>query len=433
MRALREAVARCRADGVAISAWTFRVTDSRGTSLGIKDRQAGNAHYPLQTSDTRGAGYRIVWEDGLVSRGHLEREQLAAGADEAFRAARGAAHDDPDAAWVLGPADFPEVELHDPATARAATGEPGVAASRLSWIRRRIEQHGFGTWSGSFTATEARSRVLTSAGLDIGAEGTVSNWHIVVNGEIGDGFSARRPEPQERFEARLESLFRTAKQLEREADPMPGGVHPVLLHPRVVEAYVLETLLHNLGGASVFHGEGRFRREQFGSSRPVLREDLTLRIDPLRPMRRGSYRFTNDGLPASPCAFIEDGCLVRPVLDLKYARRLGLPPTPLPLALDTLFLEGPAPLTPDEAMGRAGDGALVLNVLGVHTQDRSSGDFSLAVPQALRFRNGRVTGRIRATLSGNLFDLLTDGELRFVRFEEDHTPGLLVGCRIDPK
>ena len=52
--------------------------------------------------------------------------------------------------------------------------------------------------------------------------------------------------------------------------------------------------------------------------------------------------------------------------------------------------------------------ALILSVLGVHTQDFASGDFSLSAPQALALDGGGYGGRLRCTISGNLFDLLTD-------------------------
>lgn len=433
METLRAAVERCRAGGVGIAAWSFCVADSRRMSLGVKDGQAGNAHHPPHIADSCGAGYRLVWEDGLVSRGRLERAQLESRTDEALQVARSAAYEDPDAAWVLGPAEFPEVEMHDAATARAAGGRVGAIAARLAWIRGRIGELGFRTWSGSFSAVETKTNVFTSAGLEARSLSSSCAWHVSVNGEIGNGFSARKPETEQAFRDRLERLFETARRLEREAEPMKGGPHPVLLHPRVVEAYVLETLLHNLAGPTVFHGEGRFRREQFGAPEPALREDLTLRLDPLCPMKSGSYRFTTDGLPASRCTFIEKGRLARPLLDLKYSRRLGLPPTPPPLAMDTLFLEGPAPLELEQALERAGGGALVLSVMGIHTQDSGSGDFSLAAPQVLRIDGGRLRGRLRATISGNLFDLLADPGLELVRFEGEHTPGLLVSCRLDPK
>jgi PmbA protein len=431
--ALLDAIRRGPRSGPAVRDWSVCFAGSSRLSLGIKDRQAGGAHTPLRLAQSGGARYLLVWEDGKVSRGYMERRQLEDEPLAALATARSAAYRDDDAAQVLGPAGFPEVELAHPGAAAVAAGDTVLIADRLASIRRRVDAHGFRTWSGSISAAEGSSRVVTSAGLDVEGSGTSLGWHVTLDGEIGSGFSARAPESAGEFEGRLDRLVETALRLRTDAEPMEGGSRPVLLHPRVVEDYVLETLLANLGGATVFHGEGRFRREEFGSDRPLLRDDLALRLDPLEPLKIGSYRFTGEGLPAAACTFIERGRLVSPTLDLKYARRLGLPPTPLPYGMDTLHLEGPEPLSLPAALDGIEEGALVLAVLGVHTQDRASGDFSLSAPQALRVSNGDWAGRIRATISGNLFELLADPALRLVRFEGEHTPGLLVHCRLDPK
>ena len=206
----------------------------------------------------------------------------------------------------------------------------------------------------------------------------------------------------------------------------------VLLHPRVVEAFVLDTLLYHLDGSTVAHREGRFRPEQFGDGRPVLREDLGLRLDLLRPLRIGSYRFTAEGWPASHCTYIKGGRLIEPLLDVKYAHRLGRRPTPLPHSNDTLHFEGATTLELSEALEEATGGAVVFSVLGAHTQDQASGDFSLSAPQTLRVTDGALGGRLRATISGNLFEVLQSEELRFVRFDGEHTPGLLLHCHLDP-
>src|SRR5262249_21652121 len=76
--------------------------------------------------------------------------------------------------------------------------------------------------------------------------------------------------------------------------------------------------------------------------------------------------------------------------------------------------------------------AIVLSVLGIHTQDFTSGDFSLAAPQTLAIGPRGIEGRRRATISGNVFDRLRSPELRLVRFPGEHTPGLLFPCRLDP-
>ncbi len=428
-----EAVSSSRPDGVGAADWSFHVTESRRLSLETKDRETGNAHAPLTLTESLGADYLICWQDGLVSRGGLERRQVEDDPEGALAAARAAAYEDADAAWVLGPASFPEVPLHDAEVARASGGDTNQVVVRWNQVREKVREAGCRTWSGAFRASEAGSRVLTSRGLDVSARGTLHSWHVHVDGEIGAGHSSRAFEPNADYAARLDRLMETARLLRVPAAPVAGGVHAVVLHPDVVEELVLATLLHHLDASTVAHGEGFFRRSQFGSSEPVLREDLTLGLDPTRPYRSGSYRFTRDGLPAAACTFLARGRLVTPVTGLKYARRLGIPPTPIPYGLDAIFFAGPARLSASDGLAQAEGGALVLNVLGVHTLDPASGDFSLSAPQVLRLGPSGPEGRLRATISGNLFDLLRSDSLRFVEFEGEDTAGLLVHCRLDPR
>ena len=75
----------------------------------------------------------------------------------------------------------------------------------------------------------------------------------------------------------------------------------------------------------------------------------------------------------------------------------------------------------------------MLAVLGVHTQDPASGDFSLSAPQALAISDGAARGRVRVTLSGNLFEALSDDDLRRVRFPGEDVPGLRIRCAVEKR
>jgi PmbA protein len=417
----------------AVARWSLYATESRQCSLGVKDREAGNSHAPLSLAESSAARYLFVWKDGRISRGFLERRQLDGDPAETIASAWATAYDDPDAAQVLGPAEFPAVQLHDPETAAAARGDTGWLRGRLAQIRSVLAEPACRTWSGSFSAGETHARLATSEGLDVSGEGTSVGWHVTVDGEVGDGVRGRALDDDKAFDARLERVLELARKLREPADSAPEGITPVILHPAIVQEYALSTLLHHLDGSTIAHGEGLFKPEQIGSDEALLREDLTLRVDPLEPLKVGSYRFSPDGLPAARCTYIDSGRLVEPVLNLKYARRLERQPTPIPYAMDVLHLEGPERLPLAEAISRADGGALVLSVLGVHTQDSSSGDFSLSAPQVLQLRDGQLRGRLRATISGNLFDVLRSDALQLVAFEGETTPGLLFPCRLDSK
>lgn len=428
-----ECLSSFRCQGQTVRDWSVYRSESRRLSLGTRDRQTGVVHAPLTVSESCGARYLLVWSDGRISRGSLERRQLDQDAESALAQARAVSFEDPDSDQIVGPGNYPEVELHDEETATLAGGGVEPLTGRLAEIRDLADRHQFRTWSGSFGASEAEAGLRTSRGLDLGGLGTSFGWHVTFNGEIGDGFGGRALDTVDAFRSRLDRVAALARKLAEPGEPPAGGTLKVLLHPNVVENFVLGTLLGNLEGSTVVNGEGYFRKEQFGSGDAVLRPDLAVRLDPLAPMKSGSYRYTSEGVPADRCHYIRDGRLVQPVLNLKYARRFGASPTPVPTAMDALYLEGPPELTEPEGYEAAAGGILVLSVLGTHTQDGASGDFSLSAPQTLGIRNGAAAGRLRGTLSGNLFDLLRGDELRLVRFHGEHTPGLLVRCRFDPK
>jgi PmbA protein len=427
-----DSVGSCRPGGVGVGAWSVHAVERRRLSIGTRDGATGGPHTPLRLSESLAGGFLVVWEDGTISRGALERHQIHRDPRSALERARGSAYIDPDAARVCAPATFPEVELHDDETAGLIDGELGRLGHRLTRVRETLAANGFRTWSGSMTVVESRNRLVTSRGLDVGGRATSTGWTVSFDGEWGDGFASRRLEEDREFERRLGRLAETVRHLERPAAPMAAGVHPVVLHPHVADALVLGTVLGNLNGSSVAHGEGFFKRDDFGSERPVLREDLSLVVDPTRPLKSGSYRFTSEGVPAGRCEYISDGRLRTPILDLKYAKRLGMEPTPVPYGMDALELSLSETVGEAEGYAMAEGGALILSVLGVHTLDPASGDFSLSAPQALVLGPDGPGGRIRTTISGNVFDVLKDAALRAVRFEGETTPGLLFPCHLDP-
>lgn len=429
---LLDALRTTRSGGFTIAAWSVYVAGSRRASVGTKDRETGDPHAPLTLATSLTARFKLIWDDGRISRGSMERRAIEREPEAVLAGARAAAYDDPDAVDVAGPATFPDVPIHDAAAAAIAAGGVEAFAARLHAIRERVARHGIRTWSGSMHAAEGTARVVTSAGLDVVGTGTSAGWSATLDGELGAGYGARGVEPVADLESRLDRLIAFVVGLRAPAAVRPAGVVPVLLHPDVVEEYVLGVLLHNLDGAQVAHGTGAFRREQFDAAAVVLRPDLTLRTDPCVPMAAGAYRFSQEGIPARPCAFVEAGRLRTPLLDLKHARRLGLTPTANPAAMDTLFFEGETSIDYDDALRSAAGGAMVLSVLGVHTQDFTSGDFSLSAPQTLAIGPSGLDGRLRATISGNVFELLRAPELTLVRFPGEHTPGLLVRCGLDP-
>ncbi len=70
------ALASTRPDGAGVAEWSVYFGEYLSLELGIKDRQIGNPHVPLKLAESCGARYRLIWSDGKVSRGSVERRLL---------------------------------------------------------------------------------------------------------------------------------------------------------------------------------------------------------------------------------------------------------------------------------------------------------------------------------------------------------------------
>lgn len=415
-----------------VSEWSVHAVRARSLSLGTKDGQTGNPHAPATVADGFSAGWKIVWSDGRVSRIGSDRSAWGSPFETWLEGAFAVAHDDPDAASVASPSAMPDPDLFSQDVPPLLAGEIDPVARWLDAARRRVAPGAASSWSGSVRAAEAESRIVTSRGLDARSSSTTISWHATFDAEAVCGRLARSLEAFADVESRLDRAIDVLRRLRENArlpsEPLDGA----LLHPDVVSGWVIPSILHNLSGRAVARGESAFRIGDFREGTSCYGSVLGVEIDPLRPMHPGSYRFSAEGVPAARTVLVEGGRLRTPILDRKHARRFALPPTAIPLTTDSVVLSGPSRAREEAVLTGLDRGILVLRVLGIHTLDPASGDFSLAAPQALAVVRGRPAGRIRATLAGNLFEALRDSSARLVDFEGEPQPGLLLPCRVEP-
>ena len=70
-------------------------------------------------------------------------------------------------------------------------------------------------------------------------------------------------------------------------------------------------------------------------------------------------------------------------------------------------------------------GLIVYSVLGLHTQDASSGKFSLTADQCLLVRNGEVAGKVKAVINGDFLGALKKESSQFSSVAGEDNPGFL--------
>jgi PmbA protein len=269
---------------------------------------------------------------------------------------------------------------------------------------------------GSYREGRAQVAIVNSRGVAVSQEGTSAGFSlacVAVEGaetQIGYGFQGAR------HHADLKPDWVISRAIEHTlsllgAKQIPSGRYDLVLDP-FVAAEMLELFAGALQADRVQKGKS-FLATKVGEA--VGAECLTL-LDNGR-LRRGmaSGLFDAEGLPTQQTRVLEQGRLKGFLFDSYTARKgktrstgnAGRPSykgMPEPEA-SNFYLEAGS-RSPDDLIRNVKSGIYVRSVMGLHTVDTISGDYSLGL-MGERIENGVRTHAVRGvTMAGNLLELL---------------------------
>lgn len=414
-----------------VAAYRLNLSERRSIGVGIRDNDVGSVYSPFSFGQGTGGSFLVQWQDSRLSRGNLDGNSLLI-IDQLLANAHQAAYDDPDAAQFLGPQEITKVPLFSSDVPPLFEQRSDYLLEVVARLQALAERYGARTLNGGVDTSIGTSWLRTSRGLALSTESTSFSYSGSFDGLIGEGMSQRSVAAIEQVQAQIELAGAYLEPLRTPAvDRGPAsGTRMVVLHPDVAYSMFSAYVWGNLSGSAIFHGQSAFHSDDFRSRRQVFRPDLTVTVDPWQPLSPGSFMYTSEGIPSAPTTYIDAGRLVQPVLDLKYGRRLGLSATTPPGNEHGVHLRADDEIEWAVLQPELDDAILVLSVLGLHTQDRSSGNYSVSTSQALLLHDGAIRGRIKATLNGNFFDNLRDAALRLVRFPGQHSPGFALPINV---
>jgi PmbA protein len=191
---------------------------------------------------------------------------------------------------------------------------------------------------------------------------------------------------------------------------IPTGEYEVVLSPVALSQLLGAVVVPALNGRNVHAGRSRLAGHQ---GEPVADHSLSILDDPFRPGAPGSTLWDAEGVPTEVVHFIRDGILESFSYDLKTAYRYatrstgsavrGGPGGAPSIGHHNLVLEGPCgPVLEDTVV-------YIHDVVGAHTANPMSGDFSVELSNPFMARDGGFEFPVRkAMLSGNAFDMLNE-------------------------
>lgn len=200
------------------------------------------------------------------------------------------------------------------------------------------------------------------------------------------------------------------------ARKIPSMHSPVVLENHVAAEF-LELLAPSFSAENLFKGKSLLK-DKVGET--VFSAALRIRDDGTLPGGMATSPFDGEGVPHQDTVLVTEGVLAGYLFDTLYARKMGSVSTGnsarggvkgLPhLGLSNLFIENGATSAANLLAGIQ-TGLLITSLIGMHTANSVSGDFSVGAAGFL-IENGVVTFPVKGVaISGNVMDLFRNVEL----------------------
>jgi len=196
----------------------------------------------------------------------------------------------------------------------------------------------------------------------------------------------------------------------RNGKAISSGKYDVVFSEDVVDSLILNLFMDAIDGKNVLTGQSIYAGK-LGES--VASESLSIIDDPMNSNGGAFRRFDTEGTPAKTTEILKNGVLNTYLYDAKTAGQAGVSTTGhAHRSLNGTTLIGPHCLTiaaPEENVLQK-PCMYIKEVIGAHTANPLTGEFSVEVANAFLAENGKFIDPVKkAMIAGNVFDILKNG------------------------
>jgi PmbA protein len=190
-----------------------------------------------------------------------------------------------------------------------------------------------------------------------------------------------------------------------------SGLYPVIFPPQAF-GRLISFIASGFSGVSVWKGVSPFAGKQ---GEKIFSESFTMTDNPYLEGSPFNVPFDGEGVAVAKNFLVRNGVVETFINDLKYAERLGLPPTgnasrgysSLPSPSFHGIAVEPGEKSFEEIIAGIDRGIVAEQFIGLGQSNTITGDFSANMDLAYLVENGKIKGRVKdCMISGNINDLM---------------------------
>ena len=389
----------------------FQLYGSNSTSLkaGFSNHNLGGIYQPIQNHTQSRLNYLIITKDGKQAQGSLNPFAIDDIGSTIKQIKNGLFV--PLVKTSLSPKvkNFKPTKLLSKDLQDIIESKPEEIVEYSKLLFKDQKSLGLNTIESQVRMRLRNQRFVSSNGNDLESSDTIHDYYIDYNSEIAASNESCGFIPTSEF-SKTHNVAKLAKNLRQKPTKPANDTYPILFDPyygfSILDKYILE----NINGIAVDSKTSRFGTQDFVSQKQIAKTNISIYIDQTKPMNTNSFNFSTEGIVGQKFSVIEGGKLTTPICDLQTATKLGRKPLVLPSLSTAIYNTSKY----SQFIANHSKFIMVLSVLGIHTQNAITGDYSLPCPSALYFEDGKLVGPINCILTGNFFDKLNDSSFDFI-------------------
>lgn len=311
---------------------------------------------------------------------------------------------------------YPQVEIFDPQITQVSVDEKIEFAKKIEVAARGYDERVKITEKSAYQDSTYELWLNNSHGVSGYYQGAYCGGYSLVVGQEGEdnqtGFGMQYKLKYDQLQADLigkEAAQKAVRMLG--AKSIKSQKAPIVLDPYIATNF-LGLVAHAINGEAVQKGKSFLKNkvdQQVASSQITIIDDGTLQGGIM------SSAFDGEGVPTSKTIVIKNGKLVGYLHNTYTAAKEGVESTgngirgsyrgTPEVGTTNFYIEaGQTPV--EKLLGLVTKGLYITDVMGMHTANPISGDFSLGV-SGLWIENGQFTYPVRGVaIAGNIKDLL---------------------------
>ncbi|MEK7483232.1 MAG: metallopeptidase TldD-related protein [Planctomycetota bacterium] len=381
-----------------IKRWFCAIIDQESLSIGLQNSQIGGVYNPPNKKRSQSAQLLLELEGQKVVRNSLSRSEIEN--EHILPKLLALAISEESPPYFPERKNLPVVKVFSPELRSQVEGKATPLVEMLKIIQHRVRPKV--SLSGKAEARYTQIQVHHSEGWQLNTESTSTSVYAQVDGLWGFSTRSRMQLESNQIEERSLRLSESVEPLHQELKP-PRAQIPIVFSDSFAGSLVQKYIFSNLSAHQVALGLSCFSTEKVKAQEKLFSSQLNLRFEGLRDYHIASFRLNTDGTVGQNLDLISEGKLMNTIADLKGASLLHCAPTPLPEPSGLVWQT-----KREEQWDHLEEDFLFIDsALGLHTQDATTGSFSLAVPNAALVSKGKIVGRCKGRIQGNFFEILT--------------------------